>query len=96
MAGIAQEGAALWYRRMPLSRNRTPSHQDLSELHEGAFCADGVFDEKFATDTWKKRGVISALAIQMPERFGRELLSLLDISRYDQNFAMTSPMNWMI
>ena len=44
MAGIAQEGAALWYRRMPLSRNRTPSHQDLSELHEGAFCADGSTD----------------------------------------------------
>ena len=45
VAGIAQEGAALWYRRMPLSRNRTPSHQDLSELHEGAFCADGSTED---------------------------------------------------
>lgn len=30
---------------MPLSRNRTPSHQDLSELHEGAFCADGSTED---------------------------------------------------
>lgn len=41
VSSIAKGGASLWYRRMPLSRNRTPSHQDLSELHEGAFCADG-------------------------------------------------------
>lgn len=47
MERLRTEGSAVWYRRLPLSRNRTPDASDMDMLHRCAFAAaaaggDGV------------------------------------------------------
>lgn len=50
-----------------------------AERLDSAFEAGGPFDRYLADKAWRYRGVINALAIQVPEKFDRELLPLVEL-----------------
>lgn len=73
---LRAEGNKVWYRRLPLSRNRTPDASDLDILHSCAFAAASASDTGVGKDV-KFLLVARAAATSTSTSFAAHFLGLV-------------------
>lgn len=76
MEQLRAEGGAVWYRRLPLSRNRTPDASDMDSLHRCAFAA-AAGDDVGVGDSVKFVLVARAAATSTSTSFVAHFLGLV-------------------